>query len=207
MKIITEPTHIADLDVGTYIIKSNLSDLSEGDELIRVTLANINEEEQLEDDFWEIYSGTLTISHKYEEETDEYIRVATSFVANGNMNTPDWTTLSEMQDDEGNIYMESEICSIKNASNVEMFMLISTKFKEDQGNGIEAGKWYSSLDHYWGHPSSDIPASALVETIDENSTRFKVPTAKSVYEYINTNVTDVIAQKSQVQIITWEDDD
>jgi hypothetical protein len=183
VKTITEKVHIADLDVGTYVIKSNWLEGPAEEDLIKVTICNTDEEGNIDEDFWEMYSGLLTINARYEEEYDGETYVVTSFVANGNMNTPNWYSLSEMQDDEGNIYMQNDICCIKNASNAEVSMLVSVKYKTEQ-EGIEVGKWYSSIDHYWCIPTSDIPTSALTETIDENSSRFKVPSAKAVYDYM-----------------------
>jgi hypothetical protein len=180
---INEPCHIADLDVGTYVIKSNWLEGPAEEDLVKVTLCNTDEEGNIDENFWEIYSGTVTINARYEEEFDGETYVVTSFVANGNMNTPNWYSLSEMQDDDGNIYMQNDICCIKNASNAEVSLLVSVKYNTEQ-EGIEANKWYSSLDRYWGVPTSDIPASALTETIDKNSGRFEVPTAKAVYDYV-----------------------
>ena len=204
MKIITEPTHIADLDVGTYLVNGNILDFD--NELGQVIIQNVTPDGKINDRYFILFNGIISITQKYivnEDDTEE--RIAISFTASGNMSTPDGINITETTDKDGNIIMKETIATTSFSSSVSYIIAEYVKPKVDNPDkGYVAGQWYNE-DLFAS--IGDVSCEALTEEITSESTRFQVPTAKSVYEYINTNVTDVIAQKSQVQIITWEEND
>ena len=202
VKTITEPCHIADLEPGTYIVKNQLAGNYNG----IVTITNVKEDNStIDDDYIALQCGLLVVLGNVKNmEEDGSGTSIVSFIAQGLINVPDIAKSDDM----------SLQLTFNDANSIRGLLLQSYKLSETPEGApenYEVGKWYSGLPTL---TDSDIPARAITGKITETSTNFQVPSAKAVYDLgqifrdeskIYTD--NAIAQKSQIQMITWEDDD
>jgi hypothetical protein len=181
IKTIDKSCHIADLDEGIYIIKGSLSD-GNG----KVTFENLTLEGEIKDNYSYITDGTLIILKKTVHDETDYTEAIINFTATGVIQTPNRSVKDEITDENGDIVIVEHTTALENANTVNCVLLQALKFKtinEDEYiDDIKIDTWYSVCPYMF----SDIPVDAITKTITKNSTHFEFPSAKAVYDYIDS---------------------
>lgn len=170
IKTITEPCHIAELEEGIYLVKGNWAD--EGGE---VTLVNMDDTGTVvKDNYIYMTDGLLCVTFREVSESDGIYYGRVGFFAVG---TGVWGDTA---------------LSFSNSHAIQGFLNLCVKMTEvpaDAPEGFEADKWYSTNEGLLGEIGaimSDIPASAITNKITEESTEFQIPSAKAVYDYVQS---------------------
>lgn len=190
VKEITTTVHVADLEPGIYYVNWETLLPGSGGEII---LANIDEKNnKLIEDYLSLKTGYIVVNGRYLETTEEKEACGYSYIAHGYFNVPDYyDDLSGWQDFS---YLTSGASEIHCALGYAIKPLQESALDFAVVEGIELNKWYSSLE---GLLRSNLTTSNLKDYIDQQGSKFDVPTTKSVYDF---------AVNNQADYNEWEED-
>jgi hypothetical protein len=169
IKVITEPCHIADLEKGTYVVKNDFVGEYNG----KVTIANIKDDgETIDDNYFAVNCGLLVVFENIKQNEEDGTETSIiGFTAQGMITVPnksytgDFLTLQQ---------------TIRNATSVQGYLLRSFRTTES-AEPVEPNKWYSQMPEI---VMSDIPVTAMIGKITEESTHYDFPDAVATREYV-----------------------
>ena len=169
IKVITEPCHIAELEKGTYIVKNDFVGEYNG----KVTIANIKTDgETIDDDYFALKCGLLVVFENIKQNEEDGTETSIiGFTAQGMITVPN-------QSYTGDFLKLQQ--TIKNATSIQGYLLRSFRTTES-AEPVEPNKWYSQMPEI---VMSDIPVTAMISEITEESTLYDFPNAVAIREYV-----------------------
>lgn len=177
MKVITEPTHIAELDVGIYLINGNNG---------KVIIENINNQTEAKEDYCYIESGTLSVLYKTMEEENGALIGTIIYNASGIIISEPYIFQNEVGIDENGLIIHNELLAIDNPSTINLGVVSIFKILDE--SQIVEGEEDLEINTWYGYNSSfkfsDIPAAAIETDLNYSTTHTTIPTSSAVRNYI-----------------------